>query len=348
MKYLHNYIQEVIDSKGYSSFYRFFPEQMAVYEKDAISKAMALSTAGIYFGFLTTGSRVSFKCRTHSKMKMILPIVRQVKLKVISKMIKKVSIKDFYPKKQKSMMDGIDLVVDGTLIETKKVKKDHIHFEFFNPNQEKKLVKIYFPAIESVSMKDLEIEGDVEELPPKEHMLCLGDSITQGMIAGAPSLNYVALLADYLGVDALNQGVGGYTFQRDSLFGLNALPKPKLITVAYGTNDWTNKANEGMIKKDIAEYMKELVSMFSDVPIYMITPIWRADIEEEVLCGIPFEMIGETIREEASLYHNVSVIDGMLLVDHESSLFADTFLHPDAKGFAMMAGRLAELLRTCE
>lgn len=340
MKYVHNYIQEYTDSKGFTSFLRFFPEQMKVYDKDAMSKTMAQSTAGIYLGFFTTGTRVSFLCRTHSKLKMILPIVRQVKLKIITKMIKKVNLKDIYPKKQKNLIDGFDLVVDGVLLETKKVKKDHIHFEFHNPNREKRKVQIFFPAIENISIKNIKMDGDIEELPKRDVMLCLGDSITQGMIAGGPSLNYVALLSDYLGVDAINQGVGGYTFQKDSLSGLKALPEPKLITVAYGTNDWTNKANQDQIRCDITEYMKELVFIFPHTPIYMITPIWRADLTEEMPSKIPLEKIHEFILAEAVSYANITVIDGMTLVDHESNLFADTFLHPNAKGFAMMAKRL--------
>lgn len=346
MKYLHNYLQEQLDSKGYLAFQRFFPEQLVVYERDAMSKAMSQSTAGMYLGFITTGSKVSFLCKTQSKMKLILPIVRQVKLKAISEMLKKVSLKDFYPNKQKSMMDGIDLVIDGVLIETKKIKKGRIQFEFDNPQRQAKTVKIYFPTIESIAIKNLEIEGETEELPSKERMLCLGDSITQGMISGAPSLNYVALLADYLGYDALNQGVGGYIFQKDSLSGLNALTKPELITVAYGTNDWTNKPDPAKIKEDIHDYVKELTTLFPNTPIYMITPIWRADMEEEVPCGISLSAVSEFILEEAKEYRNVSVIDGMSMVNHETLYYADTFLHPNMMGFAMMAGRIAEWIRS--
>jgi lysophospholipase L1-like esterase len=344
MKHLHNYILEQTDNKGYSSFSRFFPEQLAVYGRDAMSKTMSHSTAGMYLGFLTTGSKVSFLCKTQGKLSMILPIVRQVKLKVISQMLRKVSLKDFYPKKQKSMMDGIDLVVDGSLLETRRPKKERIEFEFENPNHEKKVVKIYFPAIGSISIKDLEIDGITEELPPKDLMLCLGDSITQGMIASAPSLNYVALLANHLGLNALNQGVGGYTFQKDSLLGLNALASPNLITVAYGTNDWTNKYDYNEIQRDIREYMKALTDIFPKVPIYLITPIWRADINEEVPSRISFTKLSEFIEEEGNRYSNVSVISGLPLVDHDIGLFADSFLHPNARGFAMMSDRIAKLL----
>jgi hypothetical protein len=346
MKYLHNYLQEQIDRKGYLAFQRFYPEQLTVYDRDAMSKAMAHSTAGMYLGFITTGSKVSFLCKTQSKIKLILPIVRQVKLKVISDMLKKASLKDFYPKKQKSMMDGIDLVIDGKLIETRKIKKGQIQFDFDNPNNEEKTVKIYFPTIESIAIKDLEIEGETKELPIIGRMLCLGDSITQGMISGAPSFSYVALLAEYLGYDALNQGVGGYTFQKDSLLGLQALPAPEIITVAYGTNDWTNKPDPAQIQEDIREYISELTNIFPNTPIYMITPIWRADIEDEFPCGIPLMAVSEFILEEAKQYRNVSIIDGMSMVNHETSLYADTFLHPNMRGFAMMAGRIAEWIRS--
>ncbi|MDF2722824.1 MAG: GCN5-related N-acetyltransferase, partial [Paenibacillus sp.] len=68
-------------------------------------------------------------------------------------------------------------------------------------------------------------------------LLCLGDSITQGMDAKHPSSTYAALLARALDLPLLNQGVGGYIFNADSL-DENMPFQPQIVTVAFGTNDW--------------------------------------------------------------------------------------------------------------
>ena len=256
-------------------------------------------------------------------------------------MMKKIVKKELPKRRKKSVIDGIDIVVNSIHMKTIKAKNGKLRIKIKNPNHETKEVRIYFPTIEGISVKDITILGEVSQLPERKRMLCLGDSITQGMISGGPSLNYVALLADYLQMDALNQGVGGYHFCKDSLNGLEKLEQPNLITVAYGTNDWAAKPDITTIANDIEDYFAKLYGLFSQVMIFVITPIWRADYEDPVPCQEPIEKIAQIIHEVCKKYSNIYVIDGETLIDHDESRFADCFLHPNSTGFAQMARKLA-------
>lgn len=346
MKYLYNYVEEQQDKDGFFSFHRFFAKQMQVYSKDAMSRTMSESTAGMYLGFYTTGSKISMECKKENRLKLILPIVRQVKLKTIKKMMKQVNLKELYSKKSKLRMDGMDVVVNGSLVETIKVKKGIIHLQLRNLKNEKLKVQLFFPVIESIQIRNVKIQGVVTPLERRGHMLSLGDSITQGMIAGAPSQSYTSLLGEYLNLDVLNQGVGGYVFNHESLIGLEKLALPKLITVAYGTNDWTNKDSLAIVQKDAQVYMHRLLLMFPKTRVFLITPIWRADSKDSEKSEFPFEELQDMLWNVFKTYPYVTVIDGNQLVDHNTELYSDSFLHPNSTGFAQMAKRLAEIIES--
>jgi lysophospholipase L1-like esterase len=253
-------------------------------------------------------------------------------------------------KKNRVFLDGVDFVVDDKLISTKQIIRGTMKFRFANPDKKKCKVTIYFPVIAEMDIKDLKINGTVEKLPPQEKILCLGDSITQGFISGYPSQNYVALLSQELNVDVINQGVGGYTYQEQSLNGLEKYNRqfgsPKFITVAYGTNDWYYKIPPNELQKNIADYYKHLTAIFPATSIYVITPIWRGDTEVNSSYIIPFEQIAELIQKETAVYPTITLIDGMKLLPHDFAYFSDGYLHPNAEGFAIMANAIMACLTT--
>jgi lysophospholipase L1-like esterase len=342
LEHFYNYIQAHNDAEGYTYFSRFYPEQLEAYHNDAMYKAMSGSAAGVVLNFITTGNAIQFKCKTTSKLKKFLPIMRQLSISSILYAMK--CLPKNHVHKNKILLDGIDFMVDGNLISTKQPRRGAIKFRFSNPEKKRCEVKICFPVIFEMEIKDLKINGTVEKVAPKEHILCLGDSITQGFISGHPSKNYVARIAHELNVNAINQGIGGYIYQSNSLNGLENFNQqfglPKFITVAYGTNDWYHKITLDALQKNIEEYYKHLLAIFPSTPIYVITPIWRGDTEFESANKIPFGQIAHIIRRETAMYPTITLIDGMDLLPHDFSHFADGYLHPSAEGFAIMANNI--------
>ncbi len=169
-------------------------------------------------------------------------------------------------------------------------------------------------------------------------LLCLGDSITQGMEAMNPSCTYTALLARALGHRLLNQGVGGHFFEPESLDP--ALPyAPDAITIAYGTNDWGRCASLADFRSHCAVYLEKVVDLFPRTPIYAVTPFWRRDHGTDKPMG-GFASISRTISEVCAGLPGVTVVDGLLAIPHQDRFFGDG-LHPTDEGFAHIALYLA-------
>ncbi|MBR6794366.1 MAG: SGNH/GDSL hydrolase family protein [Clostridia bacterium] len=79
-----------------------------------------------------------------------------------------------------------------------------------------KTVCIYLPWSALVFLQELRLDEGAfaEAVKPAKKLLAYGDSITQGYDALRPSNRYVAKLADLLGAEELNKGIGGEKFFR--------------------------------------------------------------------------------------------------------------------------------------
>ncbi|WP_168123163.1 SGNH/GDSL hydrolase family protein [Paenibacillus sp. HB172176] len=211
-------------------------------------------------------------------------------------------------------------------------------------------VRIVLPHNVETVLHEVRIKegASVEPVPgvgEKRKLLCLGDSITQGMDAHCGSHSYPTLVAETLGLDVLNQGIGGYVFDPDSLDEELAARYPAdLITVAYGTNDWARGTEADSFEQTVSDYFAKLVAIYPKADIYAITPIWRKFGHESRAMGT-LEDARSIISKAASRYPSVRVIDGLSLMPAEERLFADG-THPTDDGFMHYALKLArELLR---
>jgi lysophospholipase L1-like esterase len=207
-------------------------------------------------------------------------------------------------------------------------------------------VTVHLPYTSHVVISRFELSGhSVAEPAPaeKKRLLLLGDSITQGMDAKHPSCIYATLLSRFLGMDSLNQGVGGYGFNPESLDP--GLPfTPDLIIVAYGSNDWFHNDSLEDIRTSCDEYMRKVISIFPDRPIAAITPIWRLDINEKRPAGTFMEMVAAIESVNARL-KGVKTIRGLELLPHLTDMMGDRRVHPSDEGFLHMALNLARALK---
>jgi lysophospholipase L1-like esterase len=290
---------------------------------------MSACSSGVEISFSTPGDVVSFECRRDFHLKVFLDglwALAKSKLTRDKELVKPV--------------DGFDLLVDGELKGFLPPKNGRLEFEFSNEGESPVDVRILFPAISGVKIRGLEVNAAVDgQSEEKEWILCLGDSVTQGMIAVNPSLNYVARLSAKLNVDALNQAVGGFEYRASSLEGLQEIPAPKLITVAFGSNDWAFNPDLEDIRRNVEEYYAKLTTLFPGVPVYAITPLWRGDLEAGAKCGALSD-VAACIETACNKYPSITVVDGLELIPHDTSYFADGVLHPNAKGFEVMADNL--------
>ena len=237
----------------------------------------------------------------------------------------------------KGSLDSFELLVDGLVTDIAYVESlnDEGKLEWELP-EGKKSVVIYLPADATVLLRKFSADAAVKRAVKNEKVLWLGDSITQGYGPLRSSCTYVSVANRLLNYDIINQGIGGYVYDKKSLMKMDGYTPDKII-VALGTNQYGDSN-----MKPIEEYYETLMEIYgNDIPVICISPLWRGDSVE----GIPVLMrFCEDVKKIAGMYNNVKIIDGMKLVPHLSEYFLDK-LHPNALGCEVYGRNLVEEIR---
>lgn len=220
--------------------------------------------------------------------------------------------------------DSFEVTVDGQIYEIVYVKdiKEEGTITFTLPEGSKE-VAIYLPCDATAVIKNLEINAQAEAPKKGEKVLWLGDSITQGYGPLRSAQTYVSVANRLLKYDIVNQGIGGYIYDKNSLMKMEGYTPDKII-VALGTNQYGTET-----MKDVEEYYERLMEVYgSDIPVLCISPLWRGDNMEGVPTLISF---CEKVKDIARKYPNVQIVDGFTLVPHLPEYFLDN-LHPNGLG----------------
>ncbi len=197
-------------------------------------------------------------------------------------------------------------------------------------------IAIYLPHNIQLLIKKVSfLDGTTVKSAPdySGNLLCMGDSITQGMEAIHPSSTYPVLLSRFLEMNLLNQGVGGEVFNPDILD--NELPmKPEIITVAYGTNDWNSCESMSNFKQNCSEYIRKLCRIYPHICKLIITPFWRHNMQETKCVGT-LQDVSIAIKEICVDYSEVYLVDGLEIAPNIIDYYADG-LHPTDEDFCIL------------
>lgn len=232
---------------------------------------------------------------------------------------------------------GFDVEVDGRVIEAHRIdtSPETRTLRLFDlPTGPSRRIVVTFPQSAIVELDALTLASGSKATAPaadREKYLAIGDSITHGMDARGPSSAYALQLARLLDMELLNVGVGGHIYDLGALD--DDLPfKPDLVTIAYGTNDWSRGTSQAEIAATVEQYLTRLLeSIASAASVYVLTPIWRQNGDEAKPSGTLVEFSG-AIATAASSFDPVTVVDGTTLVPHLPDLYADG-VHPTDEGF---------------
>ena len=178
--------------------------------------------------------------------------------------------------------------------------------------------------------------GQQAKLPPLATdavVLAFGDSLTYGTGAREEE-SYPAQLARLLGRTVVREGIPGEVSEA----GLKRLPavleehQPRLLILCHGGNDFLRR----MPKAQAAENVRAMIRLARERGIDVVligTP-------EPGFTVTPPEFYGELAREFRIPYEG----DILGKVLRDASLKADQ-VHPNARGYRLIAERIAELLR---
>ena len=235
----------------------------------------------------------------------------------------------------KGSEDSIELEIDDVITKINYIKdmKDEGTLSYDLPNGNKKIV-VYLPADATIWIKNFQLNGDFTPAIKEHKVLWLGDSITQGFGPLRSSLTYVSVANKLLGYDIINQGIGGYVYDKNSLMDMGY--KPEKLIVALGTNQYGEET-----MKPVEDYYEQLFKIYGLLPTLCITPLWRDDpnTNHEKL-----EQYCEGIKNVCRKYKNIIIVDGFKLVPHLSEYFLDN-LHPNALGAQVYGRNLVEKIR---
>ena len=237
----------------------------------------------------------------------------------------------------KGSEDSFELMIDGLITKIDYVKdvKEEGKLEWQLPAGMKNVV-IYLPADATILIRNFEIDSKAERPVKNEKVLWLGDSITQGFGPLRSAQTYVSVANRLLNYDIINQGIGGYVYDKKSLLKMPGYTPDKII-VALGTNQYGSET-----MKDVEEYYETLMSVYgNEIPVLCISPLWRGDKPED---SAIFERFCNNIKKIAGSYKNVKVIDGFKLVPHLSEYYLDN-LHPNCLGTETYGRNLVEEIR---
>ena len=237
----------------------------------------------------------------------------------------------------KGSEDSFELMVDGLITKIDYVKdvKEEGKLEWQLPAGMKNVV-IYLPADATILIRNFEIDSKAERPVKNEKVLWLGDSITQGFGPLRSAQTYVSVANRLLNYDIINQGIGGYVYDKKSLLKMPDYTPDKII-VALGTNQYGSET-----MKDVEEYYESLMKVYgNEIPVLCISPLWRGDKPED---SAIFERFCNNIKKIAGSYKNVKVIDGFKLVPHLSEYYLDN-LHPNCLGTENYGRNLVEEIR---
>ena len=238
----------------------------------------------------------------------------------------------------------IDIMVNGVIVahEGSEDLNADPDFNITLPLDEgDKRIAVYFPNLAHLHLQQLELSGAtfVDPVKHRRTLLAFGDSITQGYDARFPSMSYAHLISERLDAELFNVAVGGDRFNPD-LLKTPRTPKPSLITIGYGTNDWVMSTKEELEQNSKA-FFKRLSSLYFGIPQIVILPLWRSNIGTTTAVGTFWEM-REIICRNCQTYPDVRIVDGLPLVPNVSECFADKTLHPNDLGFTFYARNLLD------
>ncbi len=216
--------------------------------------------------------------------------------------------------------------------------------EFQLGDGEKK-VEIYLPFAVAIDIEEISLDDGafVEPIKAKRKGLLFGDSITQGYDCIHPSKHHMAILSKFLDTDFVNKAIGG-EFYNPRLAKLKDDIKPDYILVAYGTNDWSNAFTLENFTKNCKEFFQFVRQNYPKAKIFALAPIWRKDYKDRQV-QFDFMMIAKAIKQVVTEIENVVFIDGFDFIPHSAEFFADSYLHPNDRGFKHYAENLCKAIK---
>lgn len=209
--------------------------------------------------------------------------------------------------------------------------------------------ELILPYGDAVDLLGVEVEAGAGWGEPAARPACrylaFGDSVTHGFTASSVVHTYAFQVAEQNGWQLLNLGIGGRgTHGPDGvvLAGIAA----EVVSLLIGVNDWQGGADLASFRRNYAELLENFRAGRPDAPLCVITPLWVPPAWAPAAARHPLEAYRQVIREvvAARADPRLVLVEGPSLIDPDAALFDAVAVHPNDRGFAQLAQRLAPIL----
>lgn len=179
---------------------------------------------------------------------------------------------------------------------------------------------------------------EYDAIPAGASVLAFGDSVTSGYGVSKPQ-SYPSQLAMMTDWNISNAGVSGDTAlkAKQRIAGALAQYQPKLVLIELGGNDFLQRRRPEAVKQDLREII-QAVKQTDAIPVLVAVPA----LSPLAVIGMPSDSpIYQELADEEQIVLIKSVFSMIL---GNSELRADQ-IHPNAKGYQLLAEAVAEQLR---
>lgn len=307
---LHNALSWSFEENGSLHMHRFTQQQREIYaleSQDWVIKTN--SSASMTFDFITDSDYLTLKF-------------------------------DLFPGSSQKW-GSIDLYVDGVFYDNRYASDLSIKLAGFHLPEGEHRVTVYFPWSAQTVVNEVHLSNGASVIPVEKSlkMLCFGDSITQGYLTKFTSLSYINQTARALNAEVVNQGIGGYYFNEKTIDESIQTYQPDLITVAYGTNDYSRYETAEEYIACTGAYIRKLAALFPNAKLVGILPIYRNDQNHQVrklYRSYSLDDARQLLKKEYEALPNGYVVEETGIA-HIPEAYAADYLHPNEFGFSLMA-----------
>lgn len=205
-------------------------------------------------------------------------------------------------------------------------------------------VRIWLPCLTSCSLRWVRSDGTyLTPVPARRQLVVLGDSIAQGFVGCDPGRTWPARLADHLGLDLVNQGIGAQVFQAGSLAGVAERTDAAAVVVEFGANYRFEPCQASRVERDVKTYLYEVAEAFPEVPVWVLTRLPHLEGVYPTHGRSCAAQVDDMIRAAVAAHPGMRLVEGAPLLDADDlpALLADGSDHPGPAGQKLLAERLS-------
>lgn len=261
-------------------------------------------------------------------------------------------IADGYPNGDRTRNSSLDVYVNNVLTaqETLAISPaDAPREAVFTLGEGKKRVQIWLPHTFICEIGDILLPAGAYLSPAPQRarkILFLGDSITQGIGAEYAAMGYAMQAARRLDCEAVNQSIAALRFESESMDCAGFMPD--LISVAYGTNDWSHRVDRDDYDAYADAFFARMNALYPNVPVAVLSPVKRCRGESDQPADRPNlykeSELFAALQKACAPYPQMRAFDGWTLMPHTAPFFADG-LHPNDLGASAYGQSVADILQ---